>query len=50
MGFETVILWIVFVVAGIMCGMMINVALDQKPWEMGGIIGGAVVGLMMALL
>ncbi len=47
---ETVMLYIVFIVAGILCGMMINIALNRKFYELGGITGGAVVGLLMAIL
>jgi hypothetical protein len=47
---ETIMLYIVFIVAGILCGMMINVALDRKFYELGGITGGVVVGLLMAIL
>jgi hypothetical protein len=43
-------LLIVMVVAGILCGMMINVALNKKFWELGGITGGAVVGALMFFL
>jgi hypothetical protein len=37
----------VFLVAGILCGMMFNIALGLKPFERGGIMGGIVVGLLM---
>jgi hypothetical protein len=40
----------VMIVAGIICGMMINIALDRKAWDLGGITGGAVVGFLMWLL
>jgi hypothetical protein len=50
MANERIILLLVMIVAGILCGMMINVALDRKPWELGGITGGAVVGFLMWLL
>ncbi len=50
MAMERYILLGVMIVAGIICGMMINIALDRKPWELGGITGGAVVGFLMWLL
>ena len=50
MANERIILLGVMIVAGIICGMMINVALSRKPWELGGITGGAVVGFLMWLL
>ena len=50
MEFERILVLLVMIVAGILCGMMINVALDRKPWELGGITGGAVVGFLMWLL
>jgi hypothetical protein len=37
----------VFLIAGILCGMMFNIALGQKPFEKGGIVGGIVVGVLM---
>lgn len=40
-------LLVVFLIAGTLCGMMFNIALGQKPFERGGIIGGVVVGLLM---
>lgn len=43
-------LLIVMMVAGILCGMMINKALDRKIWELGGITGGALVGILMFFL
>lgn len=46
----TYVLLVVMIVAGIICGMMVNIALDRKPWELGGITGGAVVGFLMWLL
>ena len=49
MGMERYMLG-VMIVAGILCGMMINFALDRKPWELGGVTGGALVGFLMWLL
>jgi hypothetical protein len=40
-------LLVVFLIAGILCGLMFNIALGQKPFERGGILGGIVVGLLM---
>lgn len=42
-------LWllVIFLVAGILCGMMFNVALGRKPFEKGGVMGGILVGFLM---
>ena len=45
-----IMLLIVMVVAGIIMGIMFNIALGKKFYESGGIIGGAVVGLFMYIL
>ncbi len=37
----------VFIIAGLLCGIMLNVALGRKPFEAGGLMGGLVVGLAM---
>ena len=50
MANEKIILLGVMIAAGILCGMMINVALNKKFWELGGITGGIVVGFLMWLL
>ncbi len=50
MGMEKIVLLFVMIGAGILCGMMINFALDRKPWELGGLTGGALVGFLMWLL
>lgn len=50
MGNEKIVLLVVMILAGIITGMMINFALDRKPWELGGITGGALVGFLMWLL
>jgi hypothetical protein len=50
MANERIILLGVMIVAGIICGMMINISLDKKIWEFGGLTGGAVVGFLMWLL
>jgi hypothetical protein len=42
-----IILLGVFIVAGLLCGIMLNVALGRKPFEAGGLMGGLVVGLAM---
>ncbi len=47
---ETIALLVVFLIAGAACGVMINVALGRKYHELGGIVGGLVVGLLMWLL
>lgn len=44
------LLLIVMVIAGVIMGIMFNIALGRKFYESGGIIGGAVVGLMMYVL
>lgn len=43
-------LLIVFIIAGLMCGMMINIALGRKFYEVGGLNGGIIVGILMWLL
>jgi hypothetical protein len=43
-------LMVVFIIVGITCGMMFNVALGRKITEMGGLMGGLAVGLLMWLL
>lgn len=40
-------LLVVFLIAGILCGMMFNIALGRKLFERGGIMGGIVVGVLM---
>lgn len=40
-------LLVVFLIAGLLCGMMFNVALGRKTTEMGGLMGGLVVGILM---
>lgn len=50
MGMKNIILLLVMVVAGIIMGIMFNIALGRKFYESGGIIGGAVVGTMMFVL
>lgn len=42
-----IILLAVFIFAGLLCGIMLNVALGRKPFEAGGLMGGLVVGLAM---
>ncbi|UCC93113.1 MAG: hypothetical protein JSW25_00055 [Thermoplasmata archaeon] len=46
-AFTTIMLLIVFLVSGVLCGMMFNIALGLKPFDRGGIMGGIVVGLLM---
>ena len=43
-------LMFVMIIAGIIMGIMFNIALGRKFYESGGIIGGAVVGLFMYIL
>ena len=40
-------LLVIFLIAGVLCGMMFNIALGRKPFERGGIMGGIVVGALM---
>ena len=47
---KTIALLIVFLIAGAACGIMFNVALGRKFSELGGIVGGLVVGALMWLL
>jgi len=50
MELKHLILLIVMVIAGVIMGIMFNIALGRKFYESGGIIGGAVVGFMMFIL
>ena len=43
-------LLIVMIVGGIIMGIMFNIALGKKFYDSGGIVGGAVVGLLMYIL
>jgi hypothetical protein len=43
-------LLIVMVIAGIIMGIMFNIALGRKIFESGGIVGGAVTGFLMYVL
>lgn len=47
MAFE---LFAISIGVGILCGAMINIALGYKFYDKGGLLGGFVVGLMMAIL
>ena len=47
---ESIALLVIFLVAGAACGIMINIALGRKYSELGGIVGGLVVGALMWLL
>jgi hypothetical protein len=40
----------VMIFAGIIMGIMFNISLSRKFYESGGVIGGAVVGLLMYIL
>ncbi|MDY6965731.1 MAG: hypothetical protein SVM80_07160 [Halobacteriota archaeon] len=35
---------------GIIMGVMLNIAFGYPPWEMGGIIGGMLTGILMWIL
>ena len=35
---------------GIIMGIMLNLALGYPPWELGGMIGGLLTGLLMWML
>lgn len=35
---------------GMLCGVMMNVALGYPPWTIGGILGGFITGAAMWLL
>lgn len=43
-------LLVIFILAGIACGMMFNYALGRKWNELGGVMGGVLVGFLMWLL
>ncbi len=40
-------LLVIFIITGLICGIMFNVALGRKPFESGGLMGGLVVGFLM---
>jgi len=42
-----IMLLVVFLIAGVLCGMMFNVALGRKLFERGGVMGGLLVGFLM---
>lgn len=46
----TIYLLISFIIAGLLCGVMFNIALGRKFYESGALLGGIVVGLLMFLL
>jgi hypothetical protein len=46
-GLSRLILLVVFLIAGLLCGIMFNIALGRKPFESGGLMGGLVVGFLM---
>jgi hypothetical protein len=46
----TLTLFAVSVGVGILSGIMINVSTDHEWYERGGILGGALVGLLIAIL
>ncbi len=50
MGIKNIMLLIVMIIAGVIMGIMFNIALGRKFYESGGIVGGAVVGLFMYIL
>ena len=47
---KSITLMIIMIFAGIIMGIMFNIALGKKFYDSGGIIGGAVVGLFMWIL
>jgi hypothetical protein len=50
MSITGIILMFVMIVAGIIMGIMFNIALGRKFYDTEGIVGGAVVGLFMFIL
>lgn len=40
----------VFVAAGILMGIMVNVSIGKKFYDLGGIVGGVLTGLFMLVL
>ncbi len=50
MSITGIILMLVMIVAGIIMGIMFNIALGRKFYDTEGIVGGAVVGLFMFIL
>jgi hypothetical protein len=49
-GEYTVTLFAVSIGTGLVSGIMINLAIDHKWYDKGGILGGILVGLWMALV
>lgn len=47
---EYIIMTLVFILAGVLCGIMINIAMNRKPFESGALLAGAIVGILMKLL
>ncbi len=47
---KSITLMIIMIIAGIIMGIMFNIALGKKFYDSGGIIGGAVVGFFMWIL
>lgn len=50
LGIKVLSLMFVMIFAGIIMGIMFNIALAKKFYDAEGIIGGAVVGLFMFIL
>ncbi len=50
MWLKTPALLLEMVLSGIACGVMINIALGRKVSDIGGWVGGALVGLLMFIL
>lgn len=44
------VMFIAFMIAGISCGVMLNIALDNKFYDKSGVLGGIIVGILMFLL
>ena len=39
-----------FIVSGSIFGVMVNISIGKKFYNLGGIVGGIIVGLLMMLL
>jgi hypothetical protein len=50
MELKNIILLVVMIIAGMIMGIMFNIALGKKLFDTGAIAGGAVVGVAMYVL
>jgi len=50
MELKNIILLVVMIIAGMIMGIMFNIALGKKLFDTGSIAGGAVVGVAMYVL